>query len=177
MTVRLPFQKWMYHHVYNRGLNKQTLFFSEKDYVVFMRQLSLCKSHFKNVRVVSYCILPNHFHFVFECLEDGFGISQFMQRLCSYYARYLIEKYDLEKGKRVFEWRFRVKWLFDEEYLYKCLAYVNFNALKHKYVEDPQDWIYSSYRDFILREDNWKISFDWKQILEYKDCILEGIEY
>jgi putative transposase len=50
-----------YYHLYNRGNNRENIFFEEENYMYFLKQ-------FKNyllphIDVFAYCLMPNHFHF------------------------------------------------------------------------------------------------------------------
>ena len=50
-------------HVLNRGVNKQTLFHNEDDYAAFEGILSETLEK-KPIRILAYCLMPNHWHFV-----------------------------------------------------------------------------------------------------------------
>jgi putative transposase len=59
------------YRVYNRGNNKTPIFFSPKNYLYLLAKvrnewLSLCD-------IFSYCLMPNHFHFMLQVNEDGCG--------------------------------------------------------------------------------------------------------
>ncbi len=48
------------YHIYNRGINKEKLFFQEKNYAFFLKQYhKYCSSY---LDTFAYCLLPNHFH-------------------------------------------------------------------------------------------------------------------
>ena len=58
-----------YYHVFNRGCNKQQLFFSHDDYQRFYDTIARYKISFPTIRIESFCFLPNHFHFLL--MDDG----------------------------------------------------------------------------------------------------------
>ncbi len=58
------------------------------------------------VKILSYCIMPNHFHLLLKEIIKG-GISKFMARLSDAFTRYSNVKYD-EAG-RVFQGSFKRK--------------------------------------------------------------------
>jgi len=66
----------------------------------------------------------------------------------------------------LFEWRFKAKLIKDEDYLSKCLAYVNFNALKHEIVDNIDNYSWTSYHQITNKE----------KINKYKDLILWELE-
>ncbi len=54
----------------------------------------------------------------------------------------------------------------DEAYLEQCLAYVNFNAVKHKLMDNIDDYPWTSYHQIT----------DKNSINAYKDLILDELE-
>ena len=55
-----PLQPDSYYHVFNRGVNRQNLFFEGRNYGYF---LQLYAHHIEPVAdTYAYCLLPNHFH-------------------------------------------------------------------------------------------------------------------
>src|SRR5689334_16434984 len=51
------------YHAYNQGNNRQRIFFNNEDYHIF---LALYKKLFAEmVSTLAWCIMPNHFHFMF----------------------------------------------------------------------------------------------------------------
>lgn len=56
------------YHVFNRGNNSQTLFFSREHYMYF---LSGMEEYIKPyASILAYCIMPNHFHIMIEVEND-----------------------------------------------------------------------------------------------------------
>lgn len=53
-----------FYHIYNRGNNKQAIFFEEKNFDYFLTQFNKYLSPF--VDVYAYCLMPNHFHFLIK---------------------------------------------------------------------------------------------------------------
>jgi len=145
MPKRRKFESNIYYHVYNRGLRKQTLFHREEDFEKFMiytkRYREKCKEDFD---ILAYCILPNHFHFVFHNKSDGHKISYFIGNICSAYARYYQTKYQIDKGRVYFENRFKCKEINDEEYLQQCIWYVENNPIKHNIVDNINQRLFRS---------------------------------
>ncbi|MFT6321321.1 MAG: putative transposase [Granulosicoccus sp.] len=50
-------------HIYNQGNNKQQVFFSDENYLFFLWKMRSYLHPFGDL--VSYCLLPNHFHWLF----------------------------------------------------------------------------------------------------------------
>ena len=51
-----------FYHIYNRGNNKEKIFFEEKNYRHFLKLFDKYLSPY--VDVYAYCLMPNHFHFL-----------------------------------------------------------------------------------------------------------------
>ncbi len=161
----------IYYHVYNRGFNKQTIFFEERDFNRFGSALDryLHDEKFQTIKILSYCLLPNHFHLLVidedkpGLLKPGIRISDFFKSVQLSYAMYFNMKYgdSIKKGLKlpIFEGRFQAKEVTDDDYLHHLRNYIEFNAVKHGIVESPKDWQYSSYdekntdKKFLKLED------------------------
>lgn len=146
MPRRVEFQENSYYHVYNRWLNKQTLFFCAKDFERFLWYIALQQKKQKEyISLISYSILPNHFHFVFLNKKNWFALSEFIWQICASYGKYIWAKYWMQWTWKLFESRFKAKLLDNEEYLKQCIHYVEFNAVKHELVSDINQRIFTSF--------------------------------
>ncbi len=147
MPIRyLKLYPYIYYHIFNRGFEKQTIFFDHYDYDRFYKIiLKYWKEDFPKIDLASYCFLPNHFHLILiSKAESENYISDFMRKIQQSYSQYAKAKYSLWKGQ-FFEWRFKAKAIQDDNYLQQCFVYVKFNAIKHWLVENITDWAYTSY--------------------------------
>jgi len=156
------------YHVYNRWFEKQFLFKNDNDYQRFLNTMKKYNNIYTWIKIYSYCLLPNHFHMILSSSKSGLEISDFMRKLQQWYAMYFKTKLspDLKTRGQFFEWRFKAKFIKDEEYLAKCLAYVNFNPIKHEIVDNIDDYKWTSYHQI-----------DKKKIEKYKDLILDELEF
>jgi putative transposase len=73
-----------FYHVFNRGANRQIIFYEPENYDYFLR---LFKSHSikHQTGIICYCLMPNHFHFLLY-QESEKTISKLMQGLLSAYT-------------------------------------------------------------------------------------------
>lgn len=55
------------YHVYNRGNNRQTIFFNDKNYLYFLGKVK--KYLYPNCDILAWCLMPNHFHFLIHANE------------------------------------------------------------------------------------------------------------
>ena len=64
------------YHVLNRANGRQAMFDDEGDYAAFARELAEAQQRV-SMRLLAYCLMPNHWHLVLWPLRDG-DLSRFM---------------------------------------------------------------------------------------------------
>lgn len=62
-----------FYHIYNLGINGCKIFESEENYLFFMSKFLKYLSDY--VEVYSYCLMPNHFHFLVKIKSESELIS------------------------------------------------------------------------------------------------------
>ena len=137
--------KGAFHHVYSRGVDKQIIFKDNQDYIYFLKRLR----HYKNkyeIDILSYCFMPNHFHFLTFQLSNQ-PLSKMMQYLLNGYVMYFNKRYD-RKGC-LFEEKFRAISIGDEGLLLHLSKYIHLNPLTAGLVTKIEKWSWSSYLDYI----------------------------
>ena len=65
--TQIPLQEGKYYHIYNRGNNRETLFYTEANYKYFLKKYDKYLSEY--VDTYAYCLLPNHFHLLISVKE------------------------------------------------------------------------------------------------------------
>jgi hypothetical protein len=61
MSKPIPLEHGKFYHIYNRGINRQSIFFEDRNYRYFLR---LYMKHVLPVAdTFAYSLLGNHFHF------------------------------------------------------------------------------------------------------------------
>ena len=157
-----------YYHIYNRWFEKQLIFNNDNDYKKFFLYIKSWLELYKSIKIVSYCFLPNHFHLVIHNLDTGLHLSHFMKKVQWAYSMYYKKKYSeigIVSKWPFFEWRFKAKLIDTDQYLQQCLAYVNFNPLKHEIVDNIDNYPWTSYHQI-----------DKAKIVKYKDLTLDELE-
>ena len=147
----IEIQPGSYYHIYNRGVNKNTIFFEPENYRFFLRRM---KSYLKpdEAEVIAYCLMPNHFHFIICPLAGKF--SDAFGQLCNSYAKALNRRYD--RVGPLFQGRFQAKWIDKNEYLLHLSRYLQLNPVLGKLVQQAEEWEFSSYCDYIgLKRDEF----------------------
>ncbi|MEK7562288.1 MAG: transposase [Patescibacteria group bacterium] len=74
------------------------------------------------VKICTDCLMPNHFHFLLQEIEEG-GIVNFMQRLGTSFGKYFTTKYD--RPGSLFQGRFKTVHIKSNNQLRYILAYIN----------------------------------------------------
>lgn len=138
--MRYPeLKKNIHYHIYNRSVSRQTIFKDDQDYRYFMYKISQYKKRYE-IRVLRYCVLPNHFHLLLRQDEQAENISMFMNSLQRVYARFFNKKY--KHSGHVFEGRFCHKEITTNRGLTKVKKYILNNPVKHGHVERYYKWPY-----------------------------------
>lgn len=74
-----------YYHVYNRGCNREQIFANDNNYLFLLQRAKSFLPDY-SLKVVAYCLMPNHYHFLLHPQEDGV-LSRFIQRLFNSYTQ------------------------------------------------------------------------------------------
>lgn len=170
MSIRkTPFTNGEYYHVFNRGVDKRDIFTTQDELYFFLNRLlvlnnmntSYASSYIRNksknvllehndqlVKIVAYCLLPNHFHLVLKQIQDN-GISKFMQRLGSSYVTLFNEKH--KRSGALFQGRFKAKHIEGEYGLPILSSYVNLN-FKHHQINPKKQLVKSSIFEYLKTE-------------------------
>lgn len=133
------------YHVYNRGINRMPIFARPANYVYLLGKVKSLSAELA-VRVLAYCLMPNHYHFILR--QDGeTPLSVFMQRLFITYT----QAFNKQQGRRgpLFEERFRHILVDRDEYVMHVCRYVHLNPVVAGLVRRPEEWPYSNYLEWI----------------------------
>ncbi|MFH0989222.1 MAG: transposase [bacterium] len=139
-----------FYHIYNRGNNKDAIFFERENYCYFLRKfLKYFPPSVANVH--SFCLMPNHYHFLLHLTAEC-DYSSRMQHFGIAYAKAVNKRY-LRIG-HLFQGRFRAKLIDSDEYFFHLSRYIHLNPLFAKLVSRAEDWEFSSYRAYLMKD--WK---------------------
>ena len=95
------------------------------------------------LRVLAYCLMPNHFHLVLWPRGDG-DLGRWMQWLLTSHVRRYHRHYD--SSGHVWQGRFKAFPIERDEHLLTVMRYVERNALRGRLAERAEDWAWSSVR-------------------------------
>ena len=132
----------MIYHVLNSGVGKNKLFFKDEDYLAFERVIVETLEK-RSMRILSYCLMPNHWHFVLWPENDA-DLGSFMQRLTVTHVTRWQKHYNMVGYGHVYQSRYKSFPVETEEYFYQVMRYVERNALRANLVSKAELWQYGS---------------------------------
>jgi len=173
-----------FYHVYNRAVEKRTIFYTKNDYEYFLNKVLFFKEK-TGVKILAYCVLPNHWHFLLKEFQnhpsgDPTGgnpqISRFISLLSNSYTKYF--NFNKNHSGRIFQGPFKSKIVDDDNYLRVLINYINLNHLKHKLSKNTADWFYTSHHNYVGQEKYHLIDRDYLiDFKEYKNGIRNYSNY
>jgi len=130
------------YHVLNRGNGRNTVFHKDGDYAAFLKLIKQAGDRIP-MRLLSYCLMPNHFHMVLWPKHDG-DLSKWMQWLTTAHVRRYHRHYD--SSGHVWQGRFKSFPIQTDEHLLTVMRYVERNPVRAKTipVRKAQNWNWSS---------------------------------
>lgn len=161
-----------YYHIFNRGSNKQNIFYSPENYLYFLRLINQFLTGY--AEFLAYCLLPNHFHLIIKTvekinvcildeqenrslqkerffkpiIEDENKIGKLvvgrLKRLFITYSM-AINKQENRTGN-LFDPKYKRLMITDDDYLRYVIFYTHFNPEKHGLLNDFRKYRYSSYK-------------------------------
>ncbi len=144
-----------YYHIYNRGVEKRTIFLDEQDCIVFLHYLKLYLSPIDELKqldlpglrvlkfirlnlsqeidLLAFALMPNHVHLQIK-QKTADGIVKLMKRLATAYVMYFNRKY--KRVGSLFQNRYKAALIETDEYLLHLSRYIHLNPSKivHKTV-------------------------------------------
>lgn len=166
------------YHVFNRSVAQQPIFISKYDYKraldlidfyrfentnlrfsFYNRMKYQQKSDFiyslystqKLVEIYSFCLMPNHFHFLLKQLTEG-GITKFLRIFQNSYAKYINTK--TKRNGAAFQAMFKTVRMESDNQLLHVFRYINLNPVTSyllKNVEELKHYPWSSFCDYCAK--------------------------
>lgn len=128
-------------HVIQRGNNGAALFVRDDDHGFYLHSLGeACASH--KVEIHAYVLMANHVHLLMTPDQNG-GISKVMQSVGGRYAQYVNSTY--RRTGTVWGGRYRSTIIDPDEYLLRCMCYIEVNPVRAGVASHPRDYRWSSY--------------------------------
>lgn len=137
-------------HVFQRGLNREPVFFQDEDYLAYLRFLK-SSADALGCSVHAYVLMTNHVHFlVTPKTADAIGLL--FQDIGRQFVPYINKTY--RRRGSLWEGRHKGNILESESYLLICMRYIEMNPVRARIVEHPAQYRWSSYAANALGVDN-----------------------
>jgi putative transposase len=148
-----------FYHIFNRGINKEKIFFKEENYYYFLKKYN---EYFSVVAdTYSYCLLSNHFHLLVRIKDKEIPSLKEMESLnkektnASEQLRRFFISYSMSINKQedrkgsLFIKNFKRKAIIKDNYLVNLIFYIHHNPVHHKLTTKIENYKWSSYLSIL----------------------------
>ena len=179
------------YHIYSRSIAKYIVFNNSSDFDRMHKLISLYRfkdfcykySQFDDflkltqttiindykklnkylVKIVAYCIMPTHIHFVLKQETDN-GITKFVGKVFNGYSKYFNTRHS--RIGPLWSSRFKNILIKNDEQMLHLTRYIHLNPSSADFVKNPEDWQYSSYNEYLKNVEPTESICDFKDILD-----------
>lgn len=151
------------YHVLNRAVGRGRLFDQPRDFAAMERVIA--RTHeLLPIRILSYCLMSNHWHFVLWPKKDG-ELSEFMRLLTvTHTQRWHAHRHSAGTGP-LYQGRFKSFPIQQDGHLLSVCRYVERNALRANLVRRAENWPWCSLSkrmgkdipDWLLPSGEWPV--------------------
>jgi REP element-mobilizing transposase RayT len=174
----IPFVPELHYHIYNRGNNRERIFFESDNYLFFLKKM---KAYLLPVMdILVYCLMPTHYHIV-GCIRQtsevlNTDVSNAMMKLSVSYTKAINKRF--QRVGVLFQGQFQAKPILTSSYLLNLCRYIHGNPVKDGIVTDITQWSYSNYLEWIGERDGKLVDKTFVQDYfdtpdEYRKFVLE----
>ena len=165
------------YHIYNRGNNKDKIFFAEANYHFFLNQFSKYLEIY--VEVYAYCLMPNHFHLLVKIKEEYpvtpagklTGLQKAFRDFFISYSK-AINKQENRCGA-LLQQKYKRKEIDSDHYHTSIIVYIHNNPIKAGLCQHASQWKFSSYNS--IAHNNSKTKICKEKVLEWFEGAAEFI--
>ena len=130
------------YHTLNRGNDRKQIFFKDQDYVNFLSLLHQAQKRIP-VRIIGYCLMPNHWHLLLWPDGDG-DLSRLMHWLCVTHTQRFHRIQNSIGHGHIYQGRYKSFPVETNNYLITVARYIERNALRAGLVKRAEAWRWSS---------------------------------
>lgn len=114
-----------YHHVLNRGVNRENIFLCDEDKQEFLRILGYARLVY-DLTIHAFCVMDNHYHLLIQTHQDNLSLA--VRHVNSKYAIYFNRK--MNRVGPLWQGRFKSWYVFEDRYLCALVRYIENYPLK-----------------------------------------------
>lgn len=134
-----------FYHIVQHGAARQHIAYGRPEQTAFIECL---QKHFKRnpVQIIAYCLLPNRYHLLVRLQTDELD-------------KLIMQPFVLDFIQRINSCRRKAGPVLEPNFSYHCLdnltevmlftRAIHFSPVDANLVKQPEDWIFSSYRDYV----------------------------
>lgn len=130
------------------------------------------------VEALCYSLMPNHFHLLLKQDSDD-GVQNFVRIVTDSYSHYF--NTINERVGPLFQGQFKAVHIEDNAQLLHVSRYIHINSVVAGLVKQPQDYIWSSYQEYIEKVLGFcskdVILNQFKSINDYRAFVEDYIDY
>ncbi len=147
-----------YYHIMLRGNNRENIFSKDEQKRLFLDCLKKQEEE-QLIEVAAYCLMDNHVHIVIKAELNN--LAKAIKGINIKYAM----SFNLQQNRigHVFQDRYRSEIITDDKYLLQVIRYVHNNPVKAKIVKSPEEYVWSSYTEYI--NENVLIKYQQKKFI------------
>jgi len=158
-AVRTDIGNYCYH-IINRANARLLIFFEKEDYLLFEKVLEEAEKRY-DMRVLAYCLMPNHFHLVLYPRNDG-DLGTFMQWLTLTHTQRWHQAKNTKGTGHLYQGRYKSFIIKTDNHLLSVIRYVERNALRAKIVRKAENWQFCSlWRRVFGNDAHKKLLSEW----------------
>ena len=132
------------YHIIMRGINRQSIFEDEEDFVKFFQTIQHYKEQ-SGYEIYAYCLMGNHVHLLLKMGQDP--LEQVMRRICGSYVYWYNQKY--QRIGNLFQDRFKSEPVEDDTYFLIVQRYIHQNPIKAGLVRSAEQYKWSSFNEYV----------------------------
>lgn len=177
---KVVFRNGEIYHVFNRGIDRRSIFTNKREFerakqlIKFYRhkelpirysqvlqqpevlRKKLFESVYKSERLIdilSYCLMPNHFHFLVKQTKDN-GVSKFASNFTNSYTKYFNTK--SQRTGPIFEGVFKAVYVETDQQLIHLSRYIHLNPVSSSIIAEDMlnNYPWSSYSEYLSLSDD-----------------------
>ena len=190
------------YHIFNRGVEKRSVFLDEIDYrrfyktLVYYRRANVptrfsfrsrkllnveSKDDKQLIELLCFTLMPSHFHLLLRQLSDG-GIANYVGRLTNSYTRYFNTKH--KRVGHLFQGPYKAVIVETDEQLLHLSRYIHLNPLVGGVVSSLKSYRRSSYPEYlgcskenVCRREEILNMFSEPREKKYEKFVLDQVDY
>jgi putative transposase len=148
------------YHVLNRAVGRRTIFRKDADYAAFAAVLDEAAG-FQPMRLLAYCLMPNHWHLVVWPKGDG-DLSRYLRWVTVTHTQRYHAHYHTAGTGPLYQGRFKSFPIQEGDHLRTVCRYAERNARRAGLVRKAEAWRWSSLGQLVRGEAKPVVS-EWPE--------------